>query len=259
VIQHCGLEACSDLVALATPEQLSAVFDLDLWSSRRPGLDEQFDADRFGVWLEVLVESGVTTAARIVSEMDPGLVVAALAQHLLVFDVASFSPVMSADGEEFEVDSSLDTGISCEVGGYRVVAKRSESWDAIVAVLLALDAEHQDAFGRVMRGCRGLSNSAPEVDGLDDLLGAGEQVMFDLGQSDRARVLPRYRFLPWSRHGSGLQTPAGRRPRAACARGRRRCRRGHRRHHPRRGRRQSSRADTRVRPYAASSAAGEIP
>jgi hypothetical protein len=181
VIQTCGLEDCGELVTLATPTQLAGVFDLDLWRADQPGMDEQFDADRFGVWLEVLVESGVTTAARIVSEMDPGLVVAALAQHLLVFDVASFSPVMSADGEEFEVDSSLDTGISCEVGGYRVVAKRSESWDAIVAVLLALDAEHQDAFGRVMRGCRGLSNSAPEVDGLDDLLGAGEQVMFDLG------------------------------------------------------------------------------
>ena len=47
-------------------------------------------------------------------------------------------------------------------------------------MLLALDAEQQDAFALVMRGCRSLSNSAPELDGLDELLGAGEQVMFDL-------------------------------------------------------------------------------
>jgi hypothetical protein len=181
VIQTFGLEDCGELVTLATPSQLAAVFDLDLWRTDQPGMDEQLDADRFGVWLEVLVESGVATAAGIVAEMDPGLVVAALAQHVFVFDVASISPLMSADGEEFDVVSSLDTGISCEIAGYRIVAKRSESWDAIVAVLLALDAEHQGAFGRVMRGCRSLSNSAPELDGLDDLLGAGEQVMFDLG------------------------------------------------------------------------------
>jgi hypothetical protein len=180
VIQSCGLEDCGELVTLATPSQLAGVFDLDLWRADRPGMDEQFDAERFGVWLEVLVESGAQTAARIVAEMDPGLVVAALAQHVLVFDVASISPGMSADGEEFDVVSSLDTGISCEIGGYRVVAKQSESWDAIVAVLLALDAEQQDAFALVMRGCRSLSNSAPELDGLDELLGAGEQVMFDL-------------------------------------------------------------------------------
>ena len=134
------------------------------------------------MWLEVLVESGVTTAARIVADMDADLVVAALAQHLLVFDVASISPVGPDEGEEFDVVSSLDTGIGCgDRGVPGIAAKQSESWDAIVAVLLALDAEYQHVFGRVMRGCRSLSNSAPEPDGLDDLLGAGEQVMFDLG------------------------------------------------------------------------------
>src|SRR5947209_19622247 len=35
IIQSCGLEDCSDLVALATPEQLVRIFDLDLWRSGR--------------------------------------------------------------------------------------------------------------------------------------------------------------------------------------------------------------------------------
>ena len=52
VIQQCGLEDSSEFVALATPEQLERVFDLDLWRAARPGRDEQFDANRFGVWLE---------------------------------------------------------------------------------------------------------------------------------------------------------------------------------------------------------------
>src|SRR5205823_3807678 len=52
IIQSCGLEDCGELVALATPGQVAAVFDLDLWRAEQPGLDEQFDADRFGVWLD---------------------------------------------------------------------------------------------------------------------------------------------------------------------------------------------------------------
>jgi hypothetical protein len=49
-----------------------------------------------------------------------------------------------------------------------------------VALLLALDADHPDRFHAVMRGCRRLSNSVPEVDGLDDLLMAPEQLLHDV-------------------------------------------------------------------------------
>jgi hypothetical protein len=67
------------------------------------------------------------------------------------------------------------------------VARRTNSWDAIVDVLTSLNAEHRDYFHRVMRGCRTLSNSKPEVDGLDDLLPAGKQVMFDLALNRERR------------------------------------------------------------------------
>jgi hypothetical protein len=70
--------------------------------------------------------------------------------------------------------------------GYLVVARRIETWDAIVDVLVLLDAEHHDYFHRVMRGCRSLSSSTPEVDGLHDLLTDREQVMFELA-FDRER------------------------------------------------------------------------
>ena len=167
LVQSCGLEDCGEIVALATREQLAGIFDLDLWRTSQPGMEEQFDADRFGVWLEVLAEAGADVAARKLAEMDVQLVIAALAQHALVFDHAA--GVRRRDDET-----------SCDVGGYRVVAKRAGSWDTIVDVLVALGAEHHHYFHRVMRGCRSLSNSAPEIDGLDDLLTAPEQVMFNL-------------------------------------------------------------------------------
>jgi hypothetical protein len=186
VIQSCGLEDCGELVALATPDQLKAVFDLDLWRTGQPGLDEQFDADRFGVWLEVLMESGARVAARTLAEMDVDLVIGALAQHARVFDPATLSPSAPTDGEEVGAVPTLGDELGCDVGGYLVVARRTGSWDAIVAVLGALDEEHHDYFHRVMRGCRSLSNSRPEVDGLHDLLTDREQAMFDLA-FDRER------------------------------------------------------------------------
>jgi hypothetical protein len=190
VIQTLGLEDSGELVALATPDQLANVFDLDLWRADEPGVDEHFDADRFGVWLQVLMESGASAAAQTLVGIDADLVITALAEHALVFDRAAVMPPPRDDGdEEMEVRSPHD-GISFDVGGYLIVARsaitHTESWDAITAVLIALNAQHQAYFHRVMRGCRSLSNSAPEIDGLDDLLGAREQVRFDVAL-DRER------------------------------------------------------------------------
>ncbi len=186
VIQSCGLEDCAGLVALATPDQLLRVFDLDLWRSGQPGSDEQFDADRFGLWVEVLVESGASVAAQKLAEMDVGLVIGGFAQHVGVFDRAAVTPYVTTDGEEVAPMRAMDDALVCDVGGYLLVARRTDSWDAIVAVLMCLGAEHQDYFHQLMHGCRTLSNSRPEVDGLHDVLAHGGQVMFDLAL-DRER------------------------------------------------------------------------
>ena len=58
LIRHRGLEACGELVTSATPAQLTSLLDLDLWRHAQPGRDDQFDVDRFGEWLEVLVDTG---------------------------------------------------------------------------------------------------------------------------------------------------------------------------------------------------------
>src|SRR5262249_2801697 len=165
VIQHCGLESCSDLVALATPAQLSAVFDLDLWRSDRPGLEEQFDPARFIVWLEVLAESGADVAAGKLAAIDSAPGTTALASHVRVFD-----PAAGVSGSDLGRD----------VGGYKIVPRRGELGDTIVEVLDALGTSHREYFRRVMRGCRRLSNSAPELDGFHDLMTDAEQGLFDL-------------------------------------------------------------------------------
>ena len=187
VIQNCGLEACGELVGLATPGQLAGVFDLDLWKPAAAGLDEEFDPDRFGLWLEVMMESGAALAAQTLTRVDVDLAIAGFAHHIRVFDPASITPAESMDGDELPDARAVHDGPSCEVGGYLLVGRRSDSWDAVVNILCALDAQHETYFHRLMRGCRRLSNSTPEVDGLDDLLPDEEQARFDLALTRERR------------------------------------------------------------------------
>jgi hypothetical protein len=186
VIEHCGLEDCGELVALATPGQLAHVLDRDLWPADLPGLDERFDAARFGTWLEVLVELGAPAAARTLSSMDPELVVAGFAAHIRAFDPGSVSRFMTTDGELAGGFQSVDDAVSREIGGCVVVARRLDAWDAVCDVLIALADERPDAFGRVIAGCITLSDAGWEDD-LDDLPRDRDQQLFDvaLGREER--------------------------------------------------------------------------
>jgi hypothetical protein len=197
IIRYRGLDACGELVTSATPAQLTSLLDLDLWRHAQPGRDRLFDADRFGEWLEVLVDTGNSLAARTVAALDKNLVVAGVSRYVRVFDPGIFEPTAQSDDEptdrheamregdsmhadEAPVHDSSGDRFECEVGGYIVRARRADAWDAIVALLIALDAEHGDYFHAVMQGCRRVSNSRSEIDGLDDLLLAPEQHLHDV-------------------------------------------------------------------------------
>jgi Family of unknown function (DUF6178) len=169
-----------------TPAQLSHVFDLDLWRPPRPGLDEQFDAARFGVWIEVLVEAGAELAADKLAQMPIEQLIAGFAGHARVFDVSAIAAYETTDGERIESRAPGD-GLAREVGGYYVAARREDAWDAIVAVLSSLDDLHRGRFDELMTALRSLSNSERELDGLDELLESGDQMMFDAATARELR------------------------------------------------------------------------
>jgi Family of unknown function (DUF6178) len=81
LVRKCGLEDCGPIVSLATTEQLVRVFDEDLWRAAHAGAEETLDTDRFGLWLEVLVEAGAEVAARMLASLDFDFVTAALHRH----------------------------------------------------------------------------------------------------------------------------------------------------------------------------------
>ena len=222
LIQHRGLEACGDLVASATPAQLTALLDLDLWHHAQPGRDEQFDVDRFGEWLEVLVDTGDSVAARTVAALDTQLVIVGLSRYLRVFDPGTFEPTAPSDDEPMDRHDLMNSETSrdvpeCEVGGYLVRARRTDAWDAIVTLLVTLEIEQNDYFHAVMQGCRPLSNSRPEIDGLDDLLMAPEQYLHDVAiERDQRRSRHGYAtpadaraFLQMARQPRAASTPTG--------------------------------------------------
>jgi hypothetical protein len=185
LIQYRGLDACGELVTAATPAQLTSLLDLDLWRQAQAGRDEQFDVDRFGEWLEVLVDTGESVAARTVAALDEHLVIVGLSRYLRIFDPGTFEPTESSDDEAMDRNEMMNGETSvdfveCEVGGYLVRARTTATWDAIVSLLVTLESEHTDYFHAVLQGCRRLSNSTPEIDGLDDLLTAPEQQLHDV-------------------------------------------------------------------------------
>ncbi|HTU99435.1 MAG TPA: DUF6178 family protein, partial [Luteitalea sp.] len=199
LVQRCGIGACGELLVSASTAQLNALADLDLWRADAGG-DHQLDVQRFGEWLEVLVDVGQHEAASAVAALDGAIVVAGLSRYVRVFDPGIFEPTAQSDDEtpdwrEAMRDgdtrgasrSSVSLAGDCEIGGYIVRARRPQAWDAVVAVLTTLDDEHPATFDAVIRGCRALSNSDPEVDGLDDLLSLPDQHLHDVGDARAQR------------------------------------------------------------------------
>ena len=185
VIQVCGLEDCAELVALATPDQLARILDIDIWRTR-PGRGEEFDVDRFRLWLEVLMQSGAPVAARKLIQLDIELAIAGFARLTSVFDRAAVSPYTTLDGEHVP-GRVLNHGPVYEIGGYTIVARVPSAWDAVVDLLVCLDSDYPDYFRRLMRGCVRLSNGTREADGLHNLLPDQDQDMFDLACDRDAR------------------------------------------------------------------------
>ena len=179
VITTCGLEDCTEVVALATPGQLARILDIDIWRVRTPGADEQFDTDRFGLWIAVLMEAGADVAAEKVLGLDIELVIAGLVQHAAAFDVAAVSPYTTLDGDEMP-GRAMNGGPLSKVGGYVLEARRTSSaWNSIVELLAFLAAEHPGYLHRLMRRWIALSDDPRVEDGCDDLLDDDEQHMFD--------------------------------------------------------------------------------
>ena len=200
LIRHVGLEDSAQIVSLATSEQLKSVLDEDLWHSEVPGRDETFDAERFGLWLEIMMENGSAFAARKVMELDEYLVTLGLCRLVLV--VGRHDPALYADddwgpGNGNILEKVLDSSLNQEFGEYLVIAKHESSWGTVCALITELDASDYDMLIRLLDRCHAICGEHIEDNGgLFHVLTADEMLEEDVSSERRER-----------REGRGFVTP----------------------------------------------------
>lgn len=199
MIEETGLEDAGSIVALATTEQLQGIFDRDLWKNSRPGEEEKFDAVRFATWLEVLVGMGVDAAAEKLVDMDPDFLTFALSERVLVlnFDRMTLQYSENDDREDLEaIEKQLQYSLTHQFDEFCIVSRDLEGWPALVALLCALDTNHQDFLRPLLERLEYITNEYVEDNGgLYDVLSAAEQIASDAA-GDREKRLEEEGYVP---------------------------------------------------------------
>jgi hypothetical protein len=199
LIDRIGLEDAGELVALATTEQLADVFDDDLWKNQRPGEEERFDAGRFLVWLEVMLEAGDAVVARKLAELPEDLVTLAFHRHVLVLNLDALALEMQAQDEVEArlLDKALESCLYEEIGEYQVMSRSPDGWDSVLAALLALDPLHHDLLVRILERCCHMTGEfIDDNGGLYDVLTSDEMLEGDVAgdredrRAERGYVAP---------------------------------------------------------------------
>lgn len=182
LVRKVGVEDAGELVALATTEQLVQAFDEDLFVANRAGERESLDVGRFVVWLEVLLEAGEEVAADRVAELDEDFVAHALGGVLLVLDQDALRDRLDEGDEDGarQVDKSLESALTEDIEGYILVAKQQDGWDAVLALVLALDRNRRALLVRLLdRLARVGSTYLDDLEELSTVLSEGESLAED--------------------------------------------------------------------------------
>lgn len=184
LIRHVGLDDSAPLVFHTTQKQLAEILDEDLWHSKTPGRVETFNSERFGVWLNVMMENGPAFTAEKVTAMDEDLLTLGICRLVRVFrahDPATYhgSDVKANHGEIS--DYLLDGFLNLEFPGYRVVSKNDACWNAVTGLLSELNESDNGRLVRLLERCCRICEESLETDsGLLGILSADEMLEEDV-------------------------------------------------------------------------------
>jgi Family of unknown function (DUF6178) len=198
LIDHVGLEDAGELVALATTEQLSQIFDEDLWQSAQPGEDERFDAERFLLWLEVMLEAGDRFVAARLADLPQELVTLAFHRHLLVVSLDDLQSALCAGDDEAEAaEKAFESCLSEEIDDYQLIWRGGDGWDNVLAALLALDRDHHSLVVDLLERCAHLSSEyIDDNGGLYEVLSSEDMLEADLAAERETRRAERGHVAP---------------------------------------------------------------
>ena len=193
-----------------------SAFDEDLFRNARPGRREAFDPARFVTWLEVLMEAGEDVAARRFAELSEDFVTHALNSLVVVLSSDALRDRMDEGGRDAErVDKRLESALMEEIDGYLLIARNPDGWDAVFALILALDRDHRALLERVLDRCASISSELiDDLSLLSTVLSEGASLAEDVEAEREDRrgragfVEPRAArsFLELARTGTGAET-----------------------------------------------------
>lgn len=198
LIAHVGLEDAGELVALATTEQLTQIFDEDLWHSPDAGHDERFDSERFLVWLSILLEAGDRVVAERLAELPQELVTLAFHRHVLVLTEDALRAELTADDDEAEAaEKAFDSCLTEEIDEYQLIWRGGDGWDDVLSALLALDRDHHSLAVELLERCAALSREyIDDNGGLYEVLSSDEMLETDLAAEREGRRAERGYVAP---------------------------------------------------------------
>ncbi|MCB9644655.1 MAG: hypothetical protein H6728_16395 [Myxococcales bacterium] len=168
LVDHIGLADASEVLSLATTEQLVSLLDEALWKQDTPGEEASFDAAQFALWLEVMLEAGTGFVVQCLLEMSEDLLVWAIHQQVFVLDLDAIFMELSMSGddeEEMLLEKALESSLYEEFGEYCVLARKHEAWDALMEVFTALDRDHHSFLHRLLERCCAISSDFSEREG----------------------------------------------------------------------------------------------
>jgi hypothetical protein len=165
LIEHVGLEDAGELVAVASTRQLERVWDRDLWTRQDGDVQERFDPERFGTWLEVMLEAGEAATAQRLRELPFDMLTLAVHRMVRVLDRVTWSRRGELGLEEDDDDGG--GGLFAPWNELVLVSRDADAWDAVLAALLALDQEDHALLRRVLERCCDLVVEGDPLDGED--------------------------------------------------------------------------------------------
>jgi hypothetical protein len=188
LLQTTGLEDAGEIIALATTQQLCDVMDMDVWRNSIAGEDAFFDADRFLLWLEILLEAGESALVKRLAELPEDLIIMAFYSHILVLNLDDMATEMAGVQQDTRdlTEKVLESALGIEIGPYFIIARKHDGWDTLCAAVTALDDSAPDLLEKILSRCCYTSwEYIADNGGLYEVLTAEEMLASDAA-ADRA-------------------------------------------------------------------------